>query len=137
MVVFAGQKVWILILRAEAGTYGEVVFHLLHNGLRKRDQSIFSELGFFNVEGALFASIVVLEQMQGFRDSHAASGHQQDCDVEGELLEKGGLTSLHSFADGLEELIDLLGREDEGDGNLFFERRDIEQGILLKGSSSY
>jgi hypothetical protein len=44
---------------------------------------------------------------------------------------------LHSFADGLEELIDLLGREDEGDGNLFFEWRDIEQGIFLKSSSSY
>ena len=74
--------------------------------------------------------------MQGFRDSHAASGHQQDGHVEGELLEKGGLTSLHFFADGLEELIDLLGREDERDGNLFFERRDIEEGILLKSSSS-
>ena len=116
---------------------GEVVVHLLHDGLGKRDQSIFSELGLFDVEGPLFPSIVVLEQMQGFRDSHAASGHQQDGHVEGELLEKGGLASLHFFADGLEELIDLLGREDERDGNLFFERRDIEQGILLKSSSSY
>lgn len=75
--------------------------------------------------------------MQGFRDSHAASGHQQDGHVEGELLEKGGLASLHFFADGLEELIGLRGREDERDGNLFFERRDIEQGIVLKDSSSY
>ena len=49
------------ILGAEAGTYGEVVVHLLHDRLRKRDQSIFSELGLFDVEGALFASIVVLE----------------------------------------------------------------------------
>ena len=37
----------------------------------------------------------------------------------------------------LEELIDLLGREDERDDNLFFERRDIEEGILLKDSSSH
>jgi hypothetical protein len=75
--------------------------------------------------------------MQGLRDSHAASGHEQDGDVEGELLEKGGLASLHVLADGLEELIGLLGREDERDGNLFFEPRDIEQGIFLKGSLPY
>jgi hypothetical protein len=80
---------------------------------------------------------VVLEQVQGFRDSHAASGHENDDHVEGELLEKGGLTSLHFFADGFEELIGLLGREDERDDNLFFERRDIEQGIFLESSSSY
>ena len=134
---FAGQEVGILILGAETGTYGEVVFHLLHDGLGKRDQSIFSELGLFDVEGALFPSIVVLEQMQGFRDSHAASGHQQDCHVEGELFEKGGFGPLHSFADGPKELIDLLGREDERDDNLFFERRDIKQGILLKSSPPY
>ena len=65
------------------------------------------------------------------------SGHEQDGDVEGELLEKGGLASFHFLANGLEELIGLLGREDERDGNLFFEPRDIEQGILLKDSSSY
>ena len=115
--------------------HGEIVFHLLHDSLGKRDQSIFSELGFFNVEGPLFASIVVLEQMQGLRDSHAASGHEQDGHIEGELFEKGGLASLHCFADGLKDLIGLLRRKDERDGDLFFERRDIEQGILLKDSS--
>ena len=79
---------------------GEIVFHLLHDGLGKRDQSIFSELGLFDVDRPLFPSIVMLEQMQGLRDSHAASGHEQDGHVEGELLEKGGFGSLHSFADG-------------------------------------
>jgi hypothetical protein len=44
---------------------------------------------------------------------------------------------LHSFADGLEELIGLLRREDERNDNLFFERRDIEEGIVLKDPSSY
>ena len=57
---------------------GEVVFHLLHDGFGKRDQSIFSELGLFDIERPLFSSIVVLEQMQGLGDSHAASGHEQD-----------------------------------------------------------
>ena len=75
--------------------------------------------------------------MQGLRDSHAALGHEQDGHVEGELLEKGGFGSLHAFADGLEELVDLLRREDEGDDNIFLERRDIKEGILLKGSSSH
>ena len=132
METSAGQEIGILILGAEMGADGEIVFHLLHDGLGKRDQSIFSELGLFNVEGPLFSSIMVLEQMQGFGDSHAASGHQQDGHVEGELLEKGGLASLHCFADGLKDLIGLLRRKDERDGDLFFERRDIEQGILLK-----
>jgi hypothetical protein len=39
---------------------------------------------------------------------------------------------LHSFAEGLEELIGLLGREDERNDNLFFEGRDIEEGIFFK-----
>jgi len=79
----------------------------------------------------------MLEQMQGLRDSQAASGHEQDDHVEGELLEKGGFGSLHAFADSLEELIGLLRREDERNDNLFLERRDIKEGILLKGSSSH
>ena len=85
----------------------------------------------------LFLSIVMLEQMQGLGDSQAASSHEHDGDVESELLEKGGFGSFHSFADGLEELIGLLGREDERNDNLFFEGRDIEEGIFLKDSSSY
>jgi hypothetical protein len=52
-------------------------------------------------------------------------------------LKKGGFGFFHSFADGLEELIGLLGREDERDDNLFFERRDVEEGVLLKDSFSY
>ena len=116
---------------------GEIVVHLLHDGFGKRDQSIFSELGLFDVDRPLFPSIVVLEQMQGFRDSHAASGHEQDGHVQSELLEKGGFGSLHSFAEGLEELVDLLGREDERNDNLFFERRDVEQGIVLKDALPY
>ena len=36
----------------------------------------------------------------------------------------------------LEELIGLLGREDERNDNLFFKWRDIEEGIVLKDSSS-
>ncbi len=47
-------------------------------------------------------------------------------------MRKDALVSLHPFADCLEQLIGLLGREDERDDNLFFERRDIEEGILLK-----
>jgi hypothetical protein len=43
---------------------------------------------------------------------------------------------LHFLANGLEELIGLLGREDERDDDLFFEWGDIEQGILLKDPSS-
>lgn len=116
---------------------GEVVFHLLRDGLGERDQTIFSELGLFNVERPLFLSVVMLEQMQGLRDSHAASGHKHDDHVQGKLFEEGGFGSLHSFADGLEELIGLLRGEDEGDDNLFFERRDIQQRILLKDFSSY
>jgi hypothetical protein len=116
---------------------GEVVVHLLHDSLGERDQSIFSELGFFDVDRPLFLSIVVLEQMQGLGDSHAASGHEQDGHIQSKLFEKGDLASLHCFADVLEQLIGLLGREDERNDNLFFERRDIEQGILLKDSSSY
>ena len=99
VLVFAGQKVWIVILGTETGADGEVVFHLLHDGLRNRDQSIFAELGLFDVDRSLFPSIVMLEQMQGLRDSHAASGHEQDGDVDGKLLEEGGFRSLHSFAD--------------------------------------
>jgi hypothetical protein len=44
---------------------------------------------------------------------------------------------LHFVANGFEELIRLLWREDKRDGDLFLEPRDIEEGILLKGSSSY
>ena len=44
---------------------------------------------------------------------------------------------MHCFAEGLEELIGLLGREDERNDNLFFEGRDIEEGIFLKDTSSY
>ena len=137
MEVFTGQEIGILILGAEVCTDGEIVFHLLEDGLGKGDQSVFSELGFFDVDRPLFLSIMVLEQMQGLRDSQAASGHEHDGDVEGKLLEEGGFTSLHSFAEGLEELIGLLGREDERDDNLFFEGRDIEEGIFLKDSSSH
>ena len=43
---------------------------------------------------------------------------------------------MHSFADGAKELIGLLRRKDEWDDDLFFEWRDIEQGILLKDPSS-
>jgi hypothetical protein len=137
MEVFTGQEIGILILGAEVCTDGEIVFHLLEDGLGKGDQSVFSELGFFDVDRPLFLSIMVLEQMQGLRDSQAASGHEHDGDAEGKLLEEGGFTSLHSFAEGLEELIGLLGREDERDDNLFFEGRDIEEGIFLKDSSSH
>jgi len=77
-----------------------------------------------------------LSRCRGLRDPQAASGHEQDGDVEGELLEKGGFTSLHFVADGLEELIGLLRREDVGDGDLFFEPRDIEEGIFLKDAFS-
>lgn len=115
----------------------EVVFHLLHDGLGKRNQSIFSELGLFDVDCSLLPSIVMLEQMQGLRDSHAASGHQQDSNIESKLFEEGGTASMHCFAGSLEELIDLRWREDERDSDLFFERRDIEEGILLKDSSSH
>jgi hypothetical protein len=135
--VFTSQEVWILILGAEMGANGEIIFHLLYDGLRERDQSIFSELGFFDVESPLLCSIVVLEQMKGFGDSHAASGHQQDGHIESELLEKGGLAPVHFFADGLEEVIGLLWREDERNRNLFLERGDIEQGVVLKDPSSY
>jgi hypothetical protein len=132
MEVFTGQEIGILILGAEVFTDGEIVFHLLHDSLGNRDQSIFFELGFFDVDRPLFPSIVMLEQMQGLRDPQAASGHEQDGHVQSELLEKGGFTSLHFVADGLEELIGLLRREDVGDGDLFFEPRDIEEGIFLK-----
>jgi hypothetical protein len=44
---------------------------------------------------------------------------------------------LHFLANGFEELIGLLRREDERNDNLFFEGRDIEEGIFLKDSSSY
>ena len=79
----------------------------------------------------------MLEQMQGLGDSQAALGHEQDGDVEGKLLEKGGFGSLHFFADNSKELIGLLGRKDERDDNLFSEWRDIEEGIVLKDPSSY
>ena len=52
-------------------------------------------------------------------------------------MRKEALLLCIAFADGLEELIDLLRREDEGDDNLFLERRDIEEGIVLKDPSSY
>ena len=132
VVVFAGKQEWILVFGAEVFANGEVVVHLLYDGLGKRDQSIFAELGFLNVDRPLFSSIVVLEQVQGLGDSHAASGHQQDGDVHGEFYEKGCIGFLHPFADGLEELIYLLRGEDERDHNLFFERGDVEEGILLK-----
>jgi hypothetical protein len=135
--VFTGQEIGILILGAEVCMDREIVFHLLHDGLGERNQSIFFELGLFDVDRPLFPSRVILAQMEGLRDPQAASGHEQDGHVEGELLEKGGFGSFHLFADGLEELIGLLGREDEWDGDLFLEPRDIEKGILLKGSSSY
>jgi hypothetical protein len=61
--VFAGKQVWILILWAKVCANREVVFHLLHNGLGNRDQSVFSELGLLNVDRPLFSSIVVLEQV--------------------------------------------------------------------------
>jgi hypothetical protein len=134
--VFTGQEVGILILGAEVCANREVVFHLLHDGFGERDQSIFLELGLFDVERPLFPSVVMLEQMEGLRDPHAASGHEQDGHIQSELYEKGGFGSFHLFADGLEELIGLLGREDERHGDLFFEWRDIEQGILLKDPSS-
>jgi hypothetical protein len=70
--------------------------------------------------------------VQGLGDSHAASGHEQDGDIHGEFYKKGGICFLHPFADGLEQLIYLLGREDERDDNLFFEWGDVEEGILLK-----
>ena len=75
--------------------------------------------------------------MQGLRDSHAASGHEQDGHVQSKLFEKGGFVSLHFFADGLEELIGLLGREDERNDDLFFEERDIEEGVFFKDASSH
>jgi len=83
VLVFAGQKVWIVIVGIERCPKGEVVFHLLNHGLGKRDQSVFSELGFLNVDRPLLSSIVVLHQLQGFGDSHAASGHEQDRHVHG------------------------------------------------------
>jgi len=86
MEVFAGQEIGILILGAEVCTDGEIVFHLLHDGLGERNQSVFFELGLFDVDRPLFLSVVMLEQMQGLRDPQAASGHEQDGDVEGELL---------------------------------------------------
>jgi hypothetical protein len=115
----------------------EIVIHLLHDGLGSRDQSIFAELGLFDVDRSFFPSIVMLEQMQRLGDSHAASSHEQDDHVQSELFEEAGFGSLHSFADSSKELIGLLGREDERDDNLFFEGRDIEEGIFLKDTSSY
>jgi hypothetical protein len=44
---------------------------------------------------------------------------------------------LHFVAEGLEELIGLLRGKDERDDNLFFEGRDIEEGIFLKEAFSY
>jgi len=136
MEVFTGQEIGIPILGAEMCADREIVFHLLLDGLGKRDQSVFSELGLLDVDRALFLSIMVLEQMQGLRDSQTASGHEQDGHVEGELLEKGGFTSLHFVADCFEELIGLLGREDVGDSDLFLEPRDIDERIFLKEAFS-
>ena len=130
--VFTGQEIGIPILGAEVCTDGEIVFHLLQDGLRERDQSVFSELGLLDIDRPLFLSIMVLEQMQGLRDPQAASGHEQDGHVQSDLLEKGGFTSLHFVTNGLKELLGLLGREDVGDGDFFFEPRDIEERILLK-----
>ena len=137
MEVFTGQEIGILILGTELCPDGEIVVHLLHDDLGDRDQSIFFELGFFDVDRPLFPSIVMLEQMQGLRDPQAASGHEQDGHVQSDLLEKGGFTSLHFVTNGLKELLGLLGREDVGDGDFFFEPRDIEERILLKDSSSH
>jgi hypothetical protein len=136
MEVFTGQEIGIPILGAEVCADREIVVHLLHDGLGKRDQPIFFELGLFDVDRALFPPVVMLEQMQGLRDSQTASGHEQDGHVEGELLEKGGFTSLHFVADGFEELIGLLGREDVGDSDLFLEPRDIDERIFLKEAFS-
>ena len=58
---FAGQEVGILIQGAEVRADGEIVVHLLHSGLGERDQTIFPELGLFNVDRPLLSSIVVLE----------------------------------------------------------------------------
>lgn len=126
-----------MILGAETGADGEIVVQLLYDSLGDRDQSIFLELGLFDVDRSFFPSIVVLEQMQGLRDPQAALSHEHDGHVQSKLFEKGDFTSLHSFAEGLEELIGLLGGEDERNDNLFFEGRDIEEGIFLKETSSY
>jgi len=64
--IFARKQVWILILWAKGCTNREVVFHLLYDPLGKGDESIFSELGFLNVDRPLLCSIMVLEQMQRF-----------------------------------------------------------------------
>jgi hypothetical protein len=44
---------------------------------------------------------------------------------------------LHCFAEGFEEVIGLLRGKDERNDNLFFEGRDIEEGIFLKEAFSY
>ena len=49
MEAFTGQEVGILILGAEMGADGEIVVHLLHDGLGERDESIFFELGLFDI----------------------------------------------------------------------------------------
>ena len=126
-----------MILGTETGADGEIVIHLLHDAHGNRDQSIFSELGLFDIDRPLLPSIVMLEQMQGLGDSQAALSHEQDGDVDGKLLEEGGFGSLHSFAESSKELIDLLGREDERHDNLFFKWGDIEEGILLEEAFSY
>jgi hypothetical protein len=50
-------------LGTETGPDGEIVVHLLHEGLGDRDESIFAELGLFDVDRPLFLSVVALEQM--------------------------------------------------------------------------
>jgi len=115
---------------------GEIVIHLLHDAQGNRDQSIFAELGLFDVDRPFFPAIVMLEQMQGLRDSQAALGHKQDDHVQSEFFEKRSFGSLHSFADSSKELIGLLRREDERNDNLFFKWRDIEEGIFFKEASS-
>lgn len=84
--LWGGQKPLAFILKRFF--YGQVIVEMLDNGGRQGDEPVFSELCFFDIEGAVVFPVVVMFQAEGFGESHAALGKEKDGGVNREIVEE-------------------------------------------------
>lgn len=109
---------------------------MLDNFRREGDEPVFSELGFFDIEGAVVFAVVVMLQPKGFGESHAALGKEKNGGVDREIVEEvfGMMPDLS--VNGAEHAFCPRRRKDKRNESVFPLEGKILEGVILQDLDS-
>ena len=64
-MVFPCQEKGVLVMGMKRFSHREVIVHIDHDGLGKRNQSLLFELGLFDIKGAVLFSVMMFHGHKG------------------------------------------------------------------------